>query len=67
VLGRLLRLTASAEELAEAHVAVGEFGEVVEQAVAQALGVVELASFNQVDGVVGQLVEMVVVVEGGAQ
>ncbi len=55
--GSLLRLTAHTEELAEPHVSIGKVGEVLEEAVAQLFGLVELASMNQVDGVIGHLVE----------
>ena len=57
MLGSLLRLSPRTEELAEPHVSVGEVGEVLEEAVAQLLGLVELAGVNQVDGVIGHLVE----------
>ena len=62
MLGRLLRLTARSEELTETEVAVRDVGEVVEQAMAQALGLVELADVNQADDVVRQLVQTVILV-----
>jgi hypothetical protein len=62
MLGSHLRLTACAEELAEAHVSVWEVGEFVEEALAQSLSLVELAGVNQVDGAVGQLVEPLAIV-----
>lgn len=65
MLGSLLRLTAHTEELPEAHVSVGKVGEVLEEAVAQLLGFVELAGANQADGVVGPLVEPVAFVIDG--
>jgi hypothetical protein len=58
VFGSLLRLAAGAEELTEAHVSVGEVGELVEEPAAHLVGFVELAGANQVDGVVGHLVEL---------
>jgi len=55
--GSLLRLTPHTEKLTEVHVSVGEVREVLEEAAAQLLGLVELAGVNQVDGVIGHLVE----------
>lgn len=66
MLGRPPRLTAGAEELAQAHVAVGEVGELVEEPVTQALSLVELTGVNQVDGTIGHLVEpLAILVEDG--
>jgi hypothetical protein len=66
MLGGFLGLAARAEELTEAHVSVGDLGELVEEAVAHALGFVELAGMNQVDGAVGQLIDaLAVVVDNG--
>jgi hypothetical protein len=60
-------LATDAEQLAEAHVAVGEVREFVEEALGHALGLVEFAGVNQVDGTVGQLVEaLAFVVDRGA-
>lgn len=53
MVGRLLRLTPRAEELAEAHVTVGDVGVVVEEALTQLLGLVELSGVNQVDDTIG--------------
>jgi len=61
-----LKLTAGAEELAEAHVAVDEVGELVEELVTQALSLVELTGVDQVDGVVGHLVDSLVLVDDGS-
>jgi hypothetical protein len=57
VLGGLLRLASCAEQLAKAHVAIEDLRVLVEEALADALGFVELAGMNQVDGAVGQLVD----------
>ena len=66
MVGSFLQLTTRAEELAEAHVTVGDFGVVVEEALTQLLGLVELPGVNQVDDAIGQLVEwMTVVVDNG--
>jgi hypothetical protein len=64
MLGSAARLTARAEELAQAHVSVGEVGELVEEAVTQALSLVELTGVNQVDGAIGHLVDPLAIVVG---
>src|ERR1051325_10152731 len=64
MLGSAARLTARAGELAQAHVSVGEVGELVEEAVTQALSLVELTGVNQVDGAIGHLVEPLAIVVG---
>lgn len=60
-----LGLAARTEELAEPDVRIGQVGEHVEQPVAHALGFVELASVDEIDGVVGHLLEPLVVVVVG--
>jgi hypothetical protein len=62
MVGSLLRLTTCAEELAEAHVAVGELGVLIEQTLAESLRLIELTGVNQVDDVVGELVDRLAVV-----
>ena len=62
MLGCPPRLTARAEELAQAHVSVGEVGELVKEPVTQALSLVELTGVNQVDGPIGHLVEPLAIV-----
>jgi hypothetical protein len=57
-----LGLAACAEELTEAHVSVRDLGEFIDEAVAHALGFVELARMNEVEGAVGQLVDSLAVV-----
>jgi hypothetical protein len=66
VVSSLLRLTSRAEELAEAHVTVGDVGVVVEEVLAQPLGLVESLGVNQVNDAIGELVEwMTVVIDNG--
>lgn len=62
MVGSLLRLTTCAEELAEAHVTVGDVGVLVEEALTQSLGLVELPGVNQVNDAVGELVELLAVI-----
>lgn len=57
MLGGLLRLPSRSKQLTEAHVSIGQVGEVVKEATAQLLGLVKLADVNQVDGAIGHLVE----------
>jgi hypothetical protein len=65
VVGSLLRLTTRAEELAEAHVAVGKVRVVIEQTLAESLRLIELTGVNQVDDAVGELVDRMTVVGYG--
>lgn len=57
MLGRLLRLSPCAEELPEPHVPVENLGVLVEEALTQAFGFLELAGVNQIDGAVGHAVD----------
>jgi hypothetical protein len=62
VLSRPDGLAADAEQLTEPHVAVREVGEFVEEALGHAVGFIELAGVNQIDGAVGQPVEALALV-----
>lgn len=57
MLGSLSWQAASFEELPQSHVTVGEGWELVEKLAGDSLGLVELAGVNQVDGVVGHVLE----------
>jgi hypothetical protein len=57
VLSRADGLAAGTEQLTEPHVAVREVGELGEEALGHAVGVIELAGVNQIDGGVGQPVQ----------
>lgn len=57
MLGGILRLPSRSKQLTEAHVAIREIGEVIEESMAHLLGLIELACVNQVEDTIGHLVE----------
>lgn len=65
MVGGLLWLATRTEELAEAHVTIGELRVVIEQTLAEALRLIELTGVNQVDDAVGELVDRMAVVGHG--
>lgn len=66
MLGGSARLTARTEELAQAHVPVGEVGEFVDEPVTQALSLVELTGMNQIDDLIRHPINPLVLIDDGS-